>query len=187
VVFTKSDTPPCLMRYMLKVKKKAASILILLPLFWGINPAGARENSTELYKEGSRHAINGDIDGAIPIFKRVIAISPFYSLGHYGLGKAYLYKPGRIDDAIKHLRRAVTLDKKLSKGYFYLGLALMFNRSYIHAIHSFSNAYKYDTTSIEALYNIAVIYDMMESQHRANKYYEMYLYQKTKENSDIIF
>jgi tetratricopeptide (TPR) repeat protein len=148
---------------------------------------GSVENSTQLYHKAAKLAIDGNIDESILIFKKVIEINPYYSLGHYGLGKAYLYKEGRIDDAIVHLRRAIALDQRLSRGHFYLGIALMLNKRYVHALHSFNRAYRYDNSIVEALYNIAVIYDIMNAPYKSQKFFEKYIYQRDKVELDIIF
>ncbi len=150
-------------------------------------PVKSSENSTQLYHRAAKLAIDGNIDESISIFKRVIAVNPYYALGHYGIGKAYLYKEGKLADAIVHLRRAVELDRKLSKGHFYLGIALMFNKRYVYALHSFHRAYRYDKSGIEALYNIAVIYDIMNSSQKAQRFFEQYFYLKEKGDLDILF
>ncbi len=147
----------------------------------------ARENSTELYKKGAALALSGDINAAIEIFRRVVAISPEYTLGHYGLGKALLYTDGGVEDAVLHLRKAVTLDRRFAKGYFYLGMGLMLSRRYVLALHAFEKAYRYDTSIIEALYNSAVIYDLLQKRRRAQWYYDEYLYMKKKGRMDILF
>ena len=64
----------------------------------------------------------GKYADAADVFRKVIAISPWYALGHYGLGKTSLYLPGEMDDAIKELRTAVELDPELARAYFYLGM-----------------------------------------------------------------
>lgn len=168
--------------------KKQYLVNILLIIIISL-PGGlwARENSTDLYKAGVTAAQSGDIDGAIALFKKVIVVSPYYSLGYYGLGKALLYKEGRLDDAEKHLKYAVKLDRKLARGHFYLGIALMLNKKRIHAIHAFNLAYRYDDSIIEALFNIGAIYDSMESRHKAKMFFGKYMFRKLKKKRGILF
>ena len=147
----------------------------------------ARENSTELYRQGAALAMSGDINAAIETFRKVVAISPNYVLGHYGLGKALLYTDGGVGDAVQHLRKAVTLDRRFAKGYFYLGMGLMLNRRYVHALHAFEHAYRYDTSLIEALYNSAVIYEVLQKKRKAQWYYYQYQYMREKGKMDILF
>ena len=173
----------------MRIKHSVAGIFPLITIIISIITTypEARENSSNLYKKGAVLAMKGDIEGAIEIFKKVISISPYYALGHYGLGKAYLHKGGMVDNAIKHLKMSVNLDDKLSRGYFYLGIGLMFKRQYVHSLHAFDNAVKNDNDLIEALYNIGVIYDIMNSRLKAKKYFDLYNYKKLKGDKDIIF
>jgi len=150
-------------------------------------PLAARENSTKLYAEAQRRALSGDIEGAITGFRAVVAISPYYALGHYGLGKALLHTENGTDLAIRHLRRAVLLDRRLAKGYFYLGMALMFQKNYRHALHAFNNAYRNNAEMIESLYNMYAIYDIMEARGKAQRYFDLYRTKKAKEERDVLF
>lgn len=149
--------------------------------------AEPRENSTELYRKGAKLAIDGELDKAIPVFKKVVEISPYYCLGHYGLGKAYLYKPGMIDDAIRHLKTAVELDRKFVKGYFYLGIAYLMAKKYPLAGRAFKQAYSYDDTYIEALYNMGVVYETMDRSYHSTFYFNKYLEERAREAEDIVF
>ena len=162
-------------------------LIVILFLVFSHEKTYCRENSTGLYKKGARHAINGQYNKAIEVFKRVIDISPYYCLGHYGLGKVYLYKYGMLDDAVLHLKRSVSLDKKFVKGHFYLGVAYFLSKKYIQAIHSFKNAYYNDDSYIEALYNLGVIYDIMDDSYHSKIFFSKYLDEKYKEEEDILF
>lgn len=149
--------------------------------------SSARVNSTSLYNEAKDIALKGDIDNTIAAFKKVLRQNSHYALGHYGLGKAYLFKNGAQNDAIKHLRLAVAYDRQLAKGYFYLGLAYMFAKRYEQAVHSFSSAYEYDKSMIEALYNIAVIYDIQKVNFKSTLYYDRFVAEKIRKDSNILF
>lgn len=150
-------------------------------------PAVSRENSSELYARGARLALDGQLDKAILLFKRVVEISPYYCMGHYGLGKAYLYKYGMTDDAIRHLKRAVNLDRRLARGYFYLGMAYHMALKYPQAIHAYRSAYQFDDTIIEALYNLGVVYEIMEKSYESGLYFRKYSDAKAGEDEDIFF
>ena len=150
-------------------------------------PALSRENSTEIYGKGARLALDGQLDKAILLFRKVVEISPYYCMGHYGLGKAYLYKYGMLDDAIRHLKRAVTLDRRLARGYFYLGLAYQMARRYPQAIHAYKSAYQFDDTIIEALYNLGVVYETMEKSYESGLYFTKYGEAKMGQEEDIFF
>jgi len=147
--------------------------------------AVARENSSELYKKGAVLAKAGKIDESVKIFQRTVALSPWYCLGHYGLGKAYLHQSGKNSDAIKHLRRATELDRSYAPAFFYLGFAYLLGGKKIRAIHSFQRAYDIDDSYVEALFNIASIYDEMGADLKAKLYYRKYKLEREKGEDDI--
>ena len=169
----------------LKIKIIYPIVSLFILLFF-ILPVSAVENSSQLYEQGAQEALKGNIEEAIKIFKKVVKISPSYTLGHYGLGKAYLHKKGKLKEAVIHLRIATELDKKFAKGFFYLGIAYYFSTKYVYAIHAFKKAYKYDETMIEALYNLSIIYDIIGRDLKAREYYKKYYREKTRDE-DFIF
>ena len=134
----------------------------------------ARENSSLLCRQGEALALQGKISEAIDVFRKVTEISPYYALGHYGLGKAFLHLQGKREDAIKELRIAVELDPSLAKARFYLGMAYFFSDKYMPAIHAFSEAYRLDPGMIEALYNLGALYDIMEQPYHSNAWFGRY-------------
>nr|HPI14873.1 tetratricopeptide repeat protein [Spirochaetota bacterium] len=84
----------------------------IIPLFLALLVLGSAietrpgPNSTELYRSAERLALNGRIDEAIAGFQKALEINPHYSLAHYGLGKAYLFRQGLLRQAVYHLERA---------------------------------------------------------------------------------
>ena len=162
-------------------------IIVLIIITSSFRIAYSIENSTDLYKRGASLAVDGKLDEAITAFKKVIEVSPYYTLGHYGLGKAYLYMPGKLDDAIWHLRLSVKLDRGLSRGYFYLGMAYFFAERLPDAASSFARAYRLDDTLIESLFNLGVIYDRMKNSYKAKFYYNQYIQMKNRAEEERIF
>lgn len=150
-------------------------------------PLQSRQNSTELYSRAAAQARGGDIDGAVSAFREVLEVNEYYALGHYGLGRALLYKEEKLNEAIRHLRLSVTYDRRLARGHFYLGLAYMLAGKYENALHAFANAYEYDREILEALFNMAVIYDLMKVDYKADRYFQWYVYEKRKQELDILF
>ena len=134
----------------------------------------SRENSSEIYRVGAEEALSGNYENAEKIFKEAISLSPDFVLGHYGLGKLYLHKEGKNYEAENELKRACELDRHYSKAHFYLGLAYFYQKKYIAALHAFDDAYNTDKTCIEALYNIGVIYDIMDNSLKAEKYFKLW-------------
>lgn len=141
---------------------------------------GPPAQSTIFYREGAEFFKQGNIASAELKFRESAKLSPSYSLAHYGLGRVYLVTEGKNDEAIKSLRKSVELDPGLAKGYFYLGLAELIGERYIEAIHSFKDAYDRDRGFVEALYNIAVIYDHLGNSYRAFVYYRQYVNETEK-------
>ncbi len=163
------------------------ALLVASVVLVGASGAYAGANSTESYKAAERMAIAGDFDAAIGGFRKTLEINPHYALAHYGLGKACLYREGMLNQAVYHLERAVDLDKGLARGYFYLGIAYMLSKRYGQALNAFSTAYERDRSLVEALYNMAVVYDLIRKNTMALKTYERYLLEKNKRDSDILF
>ncbi len=161
--------------------------LILITFIFLTNTSYAYIPTSVLYKQGTKLALQGKIDRAIIVFKKVIKRNPYYSLGYYGLGKAYLYKFGMNKEAIKNLRKSVQYDKRFVKGYFYLGIAYYLGKKYIPAIHAFHKAYKLDKYNVQALYNIGAMYDVMKNEYKAGKYFKLYLKGKNKDDDEITF
>ena len=163
------------------------SSLFLVLLLFLISPADllGRKNSTELYQRGAALAKGGDISGAVKTFKEVVALSPHYSLGHYGLGKAYLYSEGNLDNAVLHLKKSVLLDRSSGPAHFYLAMAYLLKGEKIAALHAFQAAYEKDDSLIEALFNIGAIYDSMDQEFKAGKFFQRYLYEIQRDEDDI--
>jgi len=158
------------------MRVKAAVIILCLTMTGPFRAAsyGAEKNSTELYKEGLALAEQGKLDLAELSFKKTVEANPWYCLGHYGLGRVYMYKPETLDRSILHLKRCVNLDPEYAPGYFYLGMAQMHAEKYTDAIHSFSSAFEKDNSFVEALYNIGVIYDLLGDEYKSFYYYRRY-------------
>ncbi len=163
-------------------------IYIFFLLFFLIaSSAESRDNPSVLYKKGAAFAAQGEIDKAIEIFKPLAENNPYYSLAHYGLGKAYLIKSGMLDESIRHLKISVALDRKFAKGYFYLGLAYQLSNKYNLAIKAYKDAYINSNSQIEALFNIGAVYDITGRIYQSKIYFNKYIKLKTKDDTEIIF
>ena len=167
------------MSYFRIYSNKLLTIIICLTFSSHVYP---RENSSKLYRTGEAEAIAGNYNKAENIFIEVIRLSPDFVLGHYGLGKLYLFKEGKSYEAEKELKTACKLDRHFSKAYFYLGLSYFYQKKYIAAIHAFDEAYNNDKTCIESIYNIGVIYDLMDKSLKSKKYFK--LWKTLKEKSE---
>lgn len=161
-----------------------ALTLLLLILFVSM-PLSARVNSSSLYLTGAAAAQKGDYKSAEKIFREVIKESPYFCLGHYGLGKVLLLTGSDMKESIQELQRACELDHSLAKAYFYLGLAYMMAGKRVYAIHAFDKAYKKDPAFIEALYNIGALYDEIGAAAKARLSFARYLSEKSRGEGEI--
>lgn len=161
--------------------------LIVLILWTAVCPVFSLENSTVLYRKAALTAAGGKYDEAVNEFLKVIKVNPSYALGHYGLGKLYLYRENKIKDAVKHLEQAVRCDRGFAKAYFYLGMAYMLEKKYSRAAGAFTTAYNLDRGMYEALFNLSIIYDTINNRYLSRRYYDRYLLEKQKRELDILF
>lgn len=160
----------------------AVPALLLVLLLCGVTSA-AEKNSTAYYNEGLEYAKSGRLDMAEQTFKKTITVNKYYCLGHYGLGRVYMYKPETMDKAIIHLKKAVELDSNYAPAHFYLGIAQLITEKYVDSIHSFNNAFEKDNRFVEALFNIGTVYELLGDDYKAFFYYRKYLYEKEILNS----
>ncbi len=91
-----------------------------------------------------------------------------------------------IEQAIKELQIAVKLDPGYADAYFYMGIAYMFSRNYNEALSQFKKASQLDRSLVEALYNSATIYELINDNNNALYFYKKYYYEKylVKHNLD---
>jgi TolA-binding protein len=74
----------------------------------------------------------------------------------------------------------------MPQAHFYLGMACLLSEKYVYALHAFSDAYSRDSSYVESLYNIGVIYDRMGNRAKARLYYNRYNHEKER-GRDRIF
>ena len=142
--------------------------------------------ASSLCNEAKIYAKNNNYNEAGELFLKAVSKNPYYFYAHYGYGKVCLYT-GDIKNAVKHLSIAVTLDASSANGWFYLGFAYFFSKQYMNAVSCFKKAYTIDSSCIESLYNIAVIYEMMGNSFLSQNYYEKYFFTKNKKDTGILF
>ena len=140
-----------------------------------------------MYRRGVELARGARIDEAISVFRDLVLKSPYYSLGHYGLGKSYLMKRGKLKEAIRHLKFSVELDRRFVKGYFYLGLAYYLSNNYFNALKYYDLAYRNDETLLEAIFNMGILYDSIGNGLKARIYYAKYFELLKKKGDDRVF
>ena len=163
--------------------QKSITILFLILL---LQTAVQGKNSTLYYNKGVEFFKAGNLIEAENNFKLAVQVNPSYTLGHYGLGRIYISQKDKIKDAIKHLKLSVSLDPDFSMGWFKLGLAELIAGKYVDSLHSFEKAYEKDESSIESLYNLGVVYDLLGNEFKALTYYRLY-YKRIRGEGSIRF
>jgi len=166
-------------------RTRSIVILICLLSFNMVSHAGDR--SSLFYTRGAKLASEGDINGAIELFRKSITESPMYCLGHYGIGRAFLYKKDMIGEGVRHLRRSVELDRRFAKGYFYLGMGYLLLKKYNLAARAFLDSYENDSRIVEALYNLSIIYDITGRKYYAMVYYRKYRHELERKGGGSLF
>ena len=83
----------------------------------------ARERATELWREAYRRQMAGDLDAAVEIYRRSIAMCPTAE-AHTFLGWTYSFQ-GRLDEATAECLRAIEVDPDFGNPYNDIGVYLM--------------------------------------------------------------
>jgi Tfp pilus assembly protein PilF len=87
------------------------------------SPKDALSEAIRLWEEGSRRQMKDDVDGAIDLYRRSIAILPTAE-AHTFLGWAMSFK-GDIEGAIAECRRAIEIDPDFGNPYNDIGAYLV--------------------------------------------------------------
>ena len=78
------------------------------------------ENAAELIAQGEAKLNEGDLDGALEIFRRAVAAAPTSAIARSKLGIAYVQKQ-QWDAASSEFSRAIQLDPTYAPAYSNLG------------------------------------------------------------------
>lgn len=81
------------------------------------------KRAVELWREAYRRQMEGDLEGAIALYKRSIAVYPTAE-AHTFLGWTYSFQ-GRLDEAIAECHRAIEIDPDFGNPYNDIGVYLM--------------------------------------------------------------
>ena len=127
----------------------------------GTRAAGA----LELYLQGRGYLLNyqtaGNVDAAIDLFNRAIAVDPRYAPAYAGLGGAFWHKyeasnePARVAQARAACAQAVALDPELSASHVCLGTIALGTGAVEDAVQEFQLALGREPTSDEANLGLA--------------------------------
>ncbi len=81
------------------------------------------ERATALWQEAYRRQMAGDLDGAIELYRRSIAVRPTAE-AHTFLGWTYSFQ-GRLDEATAECLKAIEIDPDFGNPYNDIGVYLM--------------------------------------------------------------
>jgi len=110
--------------------------------------AGAEDNL------GHALMAKGNVDEAIPHFKRALDLGPETADYHTNLGIA-LAKKGRMADAIPHFERALALSPNAVDAHYYLGKALVMSGRAVEGLAYWRQALRKDPDNLQVLNDTA--------------------------------
>ena len=143
----------------------------------GTQVAGAYD----YYLQGRGYLQNYDraenLDSAIQVFKRALALDPSYALAYAGLGDAYWKKyrsnkePSWIERSREACQQASRLDSRLSSAHSCLGTLSAGTGNYQEAAREFERAVETEPTNDDALRGLAGAYEHLGKLKEAEDTY----------------
>jgi eukaryotic-like serine/threonine-protein kinase len=143
----------------------------------GTQVAGAYD----YYLQGRGYLQNYDrvenLDSAVQVFERALAIDPGYALAYAGLGDAYWKKyernkePSWIDKSREACQQAIRLDGRLSSAHTCLGTLSAGTGNYQEGAQEFERAAETEPTNDDAFRGLADAYDHLGKSQDAEKTY----------------
>ena len=135
----------------------------------------------DYYLQGRGYLQNYDraenLDSAIQVFQRALALDSSYALAYAGLGDAYWQKyessrePGWIDKSRESCEQANRLDNQLSSGHVCLGTLDSGTGNYQDAALEFQRAVESEPTNDGAFHGLADAYEHLGKLQEAEKTY----------------
>ena len=143
----------------------------------GTQVAGAYD----YYLQGRGYLQNYDreenLDSAVQVFERALAIDPGYALAYAGLGDAYWKKyrsnkePSWIEKSRAACQQASRLDSKLSSAHTCLGALSAGTGNYQEAAREFERAVETEPTNDDAFRGLAGAYERLGKPEEAENTY----------------
>lgn len=143
----------------------------------GTQVAGAYD----YYLQGRGYLQNYDreenLDSAVQVFERALAIDPGYALAYAGLGDAYWKKyrsnkePSWIEKSRSACQQASRLDSKLSSAHACLGTLSAGTGNYQEAAREFERAVETEPTNDDAFRGLAGAYERLGKPEEAENTY----------------
>jgi serine/threonine-protein kinase len=135
----------------------------------------------DYYLQGRGYLQNYDrvenLDSAIQVFKRALALDPSYALAYAGLGDAYWKKyrsnkePSWIEKSHEACQQASRLDSRLSSAHSCLGTLSAGTGNYQEAAREFEQAAETEPTNDDAFRGLAGAYEHLGKLEEAENTY----------------
>jgi tetratricopeptide (TPR) repeat protein len=127
----------------------------------------------------------GDTDGAIPLLRQALGLSPRLAKAHYFLGLA-LKAAGRYDEALDHLRTAAAEYPRDRVVLDQIGRILFLERRFDEAIAAFQNVLGVDPEDLQAHYNLMLCAQALGRESDAAREQKLYERFKADESAQSI-
>ena len=127
----------------------------------------------------------GNVESAIPMLERALAIAPRFAKAHYFLGTAQKTL-GRYDEALAHLATASDLYPRDRVVLDQIGRVQFLQRRYDQAIATFKQALLVDPEDLQAHYNLMLCYRGAGNAEAAAREEALYTRFKADESAQAI-
>ena len=127
----------------------------------------------------------GDVEPAIPLLERALALSPNLAKAQYFLG-VVLKSLGRYDEALTELRAAAATYPRDRVVLGQLGRVQFLQRKFAEAVATFERVLAVDPEDLQAHYNLMLCYRGLGDESRAAREEALYLRFKADEPSQAI-
>ena len=121
-----------------------------------LRPLSNRNDPDLLNAYGIALADDGDVNGAVQQFQRILRTDPGNARAYQNLGIVAL-RAGQTAAARQYLEKALSIDPKLPLALNTLGVAAAQSGDFNSAIDDWSKAVALDPTLLDALYNLGIV------------------------------
>ena len=135
----------------------------------------------EFYLQGLGYLLDpqkvSNVDNAVELFERTLALDPKYALAHAGLGRAQWLRyqvtrdPVWVDRARRACAAALELDSRLPEAALCVGTLENGTGEYQRAVETFTNAISQDATNDQAYVGLARSYERLGDDAKAEATY----------------
>jgi tetratricopeptide (TPR) repeat protein len=128
----------------------------------------------DLFSHGVALEENHDVDGALEVYKRLLAEDPKHASAHINIGTLY-YQRHELTMAEHHYRAALDADPNYALAHFDLANVLDETYRCHDAIMEYEIALRLAPTYADAHYNLALAYERMREPRKALPHWRAYI------------